>query len=80
MKHLQVRYFAVLREQRGLSSETFESSACSPEDLYLELKGLHGFSLPPEFVKYAVNDQFVPSAQPLREGDVVTFIPPVAGG
>ncbi len=80
MMNVTVQYFALLREQRGLSQEKLATAATTPGALYDELRGRHGFTLPPEFVRAAVNDDFVDSAAPLHEGDRVVFIPPVAGG
>lgn len=77
---LRVQYFALLREQAGCSHETLQTSARSPADLYAELQARHGFSLPAELLKVAVNDEFGDWSQPLLEGDSVVFIPPVAGG
>ena len=45
-----------------------------------ELATRHQFSLPPERVQVAINDQFVPMDTPLNNDDRVVFIPPVAGG
>lgn len=79
-RRLRVRYFALLREQAGCAEETLETQARSPADLYAELRTRHSFSLPPELLRVAVNDEFGDWSQPLAEGDVVVFIPPVAGG
>ena len=48
--------------------------------LYDELRGRHQFTLPVDRIRAAVNDSFVDAAAPLRDGDRVVFIPPVAGG
>lgn len=77
---LDVRYFALLREQRGLAAETLATAAGTPDELYGELQARHGFTLPAGRVRAAVNDEFVPSSSRLRDGDRVVFIPPVAGG
>ncbi len=77
---LQVRYYAVMREQRGLSEEVRNTAAPTPADLYEELRQEFRFTLPPEALKFAVNDEFVGGTHALAEGDLVTFIPPVAGG
>jgi molybdopterin converting factor small subunit len=79
-KQLEVRYFAVLREQRGLSEETVVSQAASPAALYAELAARHNFRLDPTLVRAAIGSEFVPMDRTLSEGDSVTFIPPVAGG
>ena len=80
MIHLAVQYFAILREQRGLSEEKLASAATTPTALYDELRARHGFTLPADRVRAAVNDEFVAADAPLRDGDRIVFIPPVAGG
>ena len=80
MLTIQVQYFAILREQRGISQEKLTTTATSPAALYDELRGRHNFTLPGDRVRAAVNDTFIDSAAPLRDGDRVVFIPPVAGG
>lgn len=77
---ISVQYFAILREQRGLSEEKLTTSAMSLTALYDELRARHRFTLPADRIRAAVNDAFVPSSSPLREGDRIVFIPPVAGG
>lgn len=77
---IQVRYFASMREQRGVGSEALRTSAANPAALYKELARLHGFSLPPNYVRFAINGAFVDPTQALQEGDELCLIPPVAGG
>ena len=79
-KTLKIGYYALLREQRGLSEETLESSAVTPEALYEALKAEHGFSLDANQLKVVINDAFKPWDTPLQPNDNVVFIPPVAGG
>jgi molybdopterin converting factor subunit 1 len=78
--NVHVQYFAILREQRGLTQEQVATSAASPAELYEELRARHKFTLPGERVRAAVNDEFVAAASALRDGDRIVFIPPVAGG
>ena len=80
MNNVTVQYFAILREQRGLAQEKLATAATTPGALYDELRARHKFTLPADRVRAAVNDEFVDSAAPLRDGDRVVFIPPVAGG
>ena len=80
MPHITIEYFAILREQRGVSREKLQTDAATPADLYQALRAQHGFTLPGDRVRAAVNGAFVESAEPLRDGDEVVFIPPVAGG
>lgn len=77
---LTLQYFALLREQRGLSAETVETTAPTPAALYTELRAKHAFTLPGDRVRAAVNGAFVPADAALQDGDTVVFIPPVAGG
>ncbi len=79
-KQLKIQYYALMREQAGRSEETLDSSAATPSDLYDELTARHGFTLSRNQVKVAVNGDFSDWSRPLRAGDAVVFIPPVAGG
>ena len=80
LKKIQVRYFALLREERGVSEETVSTSARSLKELYFSLKEKHGFSLATDILKVAVNQEFKDWSASLHDGDCVVFIPPVAGG
>jgi len=77
---ISVRYFAALREQRGLAQERLATTAGDAAGLYAELRGRHGFTLPAERLRVAVNDEFASWTTELREGDALAFLPPVAGG
>jgi molybdenum cofactor guanylyltransferase len=77
---LRVQYFALLREQAGRSAETLTTRARTPRDLYAELRTKYPFTLPPDMLRVAVNAEFGDWTQPLKSGDAVVFIPPVAGG
>lgn len=80
MVNVVVRYFAVLREQRGLDSENVATDSATLRALYIDLADRHGFRLPVGVVRYAVNGTFVDQDRPLTDGDEVVFVPPVAGG
>jgi molybdopterin-guanine dinucleotide biosynthesis protein A len=80
LRRLNVRYFAVLREQAGRSTEQLETQASTPRELYDELRHRRGLTLAPEFLRVAVNDEFGDWRSPLSDGDTVVFLPPVAGG
>jgi len=79
-KTVNVRYFAALREQRGLAQERLATAADDAAGLYAELRGRHGFTLTAERLRVAVNDEFAPWSTPVRDGDTLVFLPPVAGG
>jgi molybdopterin converting factor small subunit len=80
MKRVRVQYFAMLREQAGCSEELVETAAPTPGRLYHELAARHGFSLPAERVKVALNGEIAPWEVPLEDGAKLVFIPPFAGG
>ncbi|MDA8528617.1 MoaD/ThiS family protein [Opitutaceae bacterium] len=80
MKSITVKYFAILREQRGEAEESLNTDAPDAQTLYEELQPQHGFTLPVDRLRAAVNGEFQPWPAPLNEGDEVVFIPPVAGG
>ena len=46
MKTIDVQYFAILREQRGLGREKVSTAAVTAGELYAELGARHGFTLP----------------------------------
>jgi molybdopterin converting factor subunit 1 len=79
-KTVLVRYFAILREQRGLGEEEIATTAATARELYEELRGLHRFTLAAQRVRVAVNDEFGPWESEIKAGDSLAFLPPVAGG
>jgi molybdenum cofactor guanylyltransferase len=80
LRRLNVRYFALLREQAGRGSEAVQTAARTPRELYEQLQRERGLQLAPQFLRVAVNDEFGDWQQPLADGDTVAFLPPVAGG
>ena len=79
-KTVRVQYYAILREQAGRSEETVDTSAGTPAELYAELQQRHPFQLTSAQLKVALNSEFSDWQTPLKHGDTVVFIPPVAGG
>ena len=79
-KTVALQYYALLREQRGLSNEKRETVADTPRALYGELKSEFAFALTTDDLKVAVNGEFADFDCELKDGDEVVFIPPVAGG
>jgi molybdopterin converting factor subunit 1 len=80
MTRVAVEYYAQLREQAGLGREQVDTAAADPAGLYAQLRDRHGFTLAQGQLKVAVNAAFADWDRALAEGDVVVFIPPVAGG
>jgi molybdopterin converting factor subunit 1 len=79
-KHITVRYYAQLREQRGQTEEVITTQAGTAAELYDELADRHGFVLQRQHLRVAIRDAFTDWSAPLHSGDTVQFIPPVAGG
>jgi molybdopterin converting factor small subunit len=80
VKTIHLQYFALLREQRGLGGEQLQTQAATAGQLYEELRQRHGFTLPAERLRVAVDGEFAPWSTPLADGAQIVFIPPVAGG
>lgn len=79
MAVIRIEYFAVLREHVGRAREDLSTVATTVGELYAELDQRYAFPAIGR-VKVAVNDEFRDWDAPLRDGDFVVFIPPVAGG
>lgn len=77
---VHVQYFALLREERGLSRESIDTTAATAAELYGELRARHAFSLGSDRLRVAVNGEFSAWDTPLADGMQLVFIPPVAGG
>lgn len=74
-----VLYFASLRDAAGRDSETLPV----PESLgalYAALRERHGFALPAEKLRVAVDGAFAAWDAPVADGCEIAFIPPVSGG
>jgi molybdopterin synthase sulfur carrier subunit len=73
-------YFASLRDAAGCAQEIVASEACDPRSLYAEAAARHGFRMPLERVRVAVNGAFAGMDSALHDGDEVAYLPPVSGG
>lgn len=80
MKSVKIQYFAILREQAQLNDESLRVDCGTYAELYNFLRDKHGFTLPPEMIQVAANDEFVLLDSQIHDGANVVFIPPVAGG
>ena len=78
--HVQLRYFASIREALGRREERLEvPDGASVEDVWRQLVGGH----PPlgrQRYRPAVNQEYVDPSTVLHDGDELVFIPPVSGG
>lgn len=75
-------FFAVLRDVTGTDAATLDlSPGATPRTIWSELRKAHprlaGYEHPP---LVAVNETYAGLDEPVRDGDVVAFIPPVSGG
>ncbi|WP_206861094.1 MoaD/ThiS family protein [Lysobacter changpingensis] len=79
MAKVTVLYFASLRDAAGMSSEVVDCEG-DLRALYGELRERHGFALPVERLRVAVDGAFARWSDEARDGSEVAFIPPVSGG
>ena len=79
-RKIRVDYYAILREERGCSTEEVDTRAGSALELFTELKKRHGFSVGHEQMKVVINEEFSDWSKALCAGDTIVFVPPVAGG
>jgi molybdopterin synthase sulfur carrier subunit len=77
---VRVLYFASLRDAAGCASEAIEADSLLLSDLYDRQRATHGFVLPRETLRVAVNGAFAAWGDAAEDGDDVAFIPPVSGG
>ena len=78
---IQVLYFAALREAAKREGETLTlAEGDTAAAIYERLAAQYGFALPQERLRCAVNHQFAAWDTALKAGDILAFIPPVAGG
>ncbi|KGQ18967.1 Molybdenum cofactor biosynthesis protein MoaD [Lysobacter dokdonensis DS-58] len=77
---ITVLYFASLRDVAGIDHETFDTNAPDLRVLYIELRARHGFPLPVEKLRVAVDGEFARWDDAPRDRSEIAFIPPVSGG
>ncbi|MEO6263516.1 MAG: molybdopterin converting factor subunit 1 [Luteimonas sp.] len=80
MTRVTVLYFASLRDAAQVASERVETEAADLRELYAELQARHGFAIPRERLRVAVDGAFARWDEAPREGSEVALIPPVSGG
>ena len=77
---VRVSYFALLRDETGCAEEEVATGGATAGELYAELRERYRLSLPRERLRVAINASFADWETTLADGDLVVFIPPVAGG
>jgi molybdopterin synthase sulfur carrier subunit len=79
MARCTVLYFASLRDAAGVEREIVEHDG-DLRALYLRLQAKHGFALPLERLRVAMNGAFARWDDVPAEAAEIAFIPPVSGG
>ena len=77
---ITIRYYGQLRDLADKSEETLPTSTDGPAEIYAKLSQQYRFPLEQSHVRVAINDAFADWNTPLADGDLLVFIPPVAGG
>ncbi len=78
---IRLLFFAVLRDIVGKSEADVEvPDGTRAADLWQSLRAEHAQLAAYAQPMTAVNESYVRADSPLRDGDEVAFIPPVAGG
>lgn len=80
MKTITVRYFAMFRDNAGVSEETLSLDAATTADVFEATRARHGSSEPTGHCKVAINDVMADWDSAVSDGDIVLLFPPVAGG
>lgn len=75
-----VLYFASLAEQAGIDEEILTTSHYHLNDIYSYLLDKYDFNLTQDELAVAVNHQIANWQTKVSNGDIIAFIPPVAGG
>lgn len=79
-KTLHLLYFASLAEQAGKDEEHLQFVGTSLSELYEQLSEQYAFDLTQDELAVAVNHQIASWQTKVSNGDIIAFIPPVAGG
>lgn len=80
MARVTLLYFASLRDAAGTDAETLETAAADLAALYEQARARHGFALPLQRLRVAVDGAFARWDDAVGEGSEIAFIPPVSGG
>lgn len=80
MKTLKLQYFAAMRDFTGSTEEMLQTTAVTPEDVWIELVERYQVNLKKNSLKVVVNDEFADWTTTLDDGDSLVYLPPVAGG
>lgn len=78
--NIAVQLFGPLAEQAGCSRLDLEIAGGTVGDVLSALASVSPSLKIDRSVRFAVNTDYAEPAAPVREGDVVSLIPPVGGG
>ncbi len=78
--YYNIKYFAAMRETRGLGKERIYIQMHNVSDLYNHLKHKYNFSYDKSNLRVLINNIFVSWDYKLKDKDDVIFLPPVSGG
>lgn len=76
---IEVTYFGILSEKRGLTHENIFTAVADASGLFAQVFGVDNAALR-GVVRAVVNDEIVSWDCVLRDGDQVAFLPPMSGG
>lgn len=79
-KNLEILYFASLAEQARKDEEKIQFAGEDLTDLYQMLSEKYSFKLTQDKLAVAINHEMTRWDTPITDGDIIAFIPPVAGG
>ncbi len=74
------QYFANMKAEAGMGEEKVTTSASTTLELFDELQARHGFTIGSAETKVVVNEEFCKWDKELADGDLIVFVPPIAGG
>ena len=78
---IKIKYFASLRESANKVDEDYTiDKVMTLREIYEDLARKYSFSLAFSQISCAINNEYANESSLLKEGDVLVFIPPVAGG
>lgn len=80
MKKVQVRYFAMVGERRGVQTDPYETEAATARQLLHEIEANKKIPLTTHISKAMVNGKYVEWDEPIKDGDLVTLLSPFSGG
>ncbi|MHB0995203.1 MAG: MoaD/ThiS family protein [Elusimicrobiales bacterium] len=79
-KKIQVRYFALVGERRGVQTDPYETEAATARQLLREIEASKVIPLTTNISKAVINGKYAEWDDPIKDGDLVTLLSPFSGG